>query len=358
MEGENRNAVDLGVEEVLTETERLGVLLTVRLAMAATVMLVVGLDQGPTDLLLLSAAYAATTTAIELARRRHVLEGDGLALCLYLVDGAFLAVAVGRTGGVGSPLETLFFLHVVTVILVSGRSIGVQVACWDAGLLGGVWLFGSVGEQGASVMSLAIRESTLLITAFVTSGVVALHQRRLETAVRRLTDRDPLTGLANRRGLDQVLRQEVARAARTGGELVVAMLDLDRFKQVNDTLGHQAGDQVLVQVAAALSDGVREYDVAVRLGGDEFVLVLPGCGPDQAVAVAERLRQGIARSVTVVDGVTATVGVAAYGRHGTEPDELISAADHALYEGKREGRDRTTAAIDPDPRIALLETDP
>ncbi|OWY62967.1 hypothetical protein B7486_55610, partial [cyanobacterium TDX16] len=237
MEGVNRSAVDLGVEEVLTETERLGLLLTVRLAMAATVMLLVSLDGGPTDLILLAAGYAASTTAVELARRRHYVGTEGVALALYLVDGAFLAVAVGRTGGVGSPLETLFFLHVVTVILVSGRSIGIQVTCWDAGLLGGVWLFGSVGQDGASVLGLAVRESTLIITALVTSGVVALHQRRLESAVRQLTDRDPLTGLANRRGLDQVLRQEVARAARTGGDLVVAMVDLDRFKQVNDTMG-------------------------------------------------------------------------------------------------------------------------
>jgi diguanylate cyclase (GGDEF)-like protein len=357
MEGANRGAVDLGVEEVLTETERLGLLLTVRLAMAATVMLLVSLDGGPTDLILLAAGYAASTTAVELARRRRYVGTEGVALALYLVDGAFLAVAVGRTGGVGSPLETLFFLHVVTVILVSGRSIGIQVTCWDAGLLGGVWLFGSVGQEGASVLGLAVRESTLLITALVTSGVVALHQRRLESAVRQLTDRDPLTGLANRRGLDQVLRQEVARAARTGGDLVVAVVDLDRFKHVNDTMGHQAGDQVLVQVAAALREGVREYDVAARLGGDEFVLVLPGCGPDEAVVVAERLRRGVNRSVTVADGVTATVGVAAYGRHGTDPDELVRAADHALYQGKRDGRDRTIAAVDPDPRIALLDRD-
>jgi diguanylate cyclase (GGDEF)-like protein len=354
MEGTNRG-VDLGVEEVLSETERLGLLLVVRLAMAATVMLLVAFEDGPADLILLATIYAGATTAVELARRRHFVDAEGIPLALFLVDGAFLAVAVGRTGGLGSPLETLFFLHVVTVILVSGRSVGMQVACWDAGLLGGVWLFGSVGQEGASVLSLVTRESTLLLTAFVTSGVVALHQRRLESAVRRLTDRDPLTGLANRRGLDQVLRQEVARAGRTGGELVVAMVDLDRFKQVNDTMGHQAGDQVLVQVAAALSDGVREYDVAARLGGDEFVLVLPGCSADQAVVVAERLRQGIARSVTVAEGVTATVGVAAYGRHGTEPEDLISAADHALYEGKREGRDCTVPAVDPDPRIALLD---
>ena len=354
MEGTSRSALDLGVEEVLTETERLGLLLTVRLAMAAIVMVVGSLEDSP-DLVLVAAVYAASTTAVELARRRRYLRADGIVVALYLVDGAFLALAVARTGGLGSPLETLFFLHVVTVILVSGRSLGVQVACWDAGLLGGLWVFGSVGQEGASILGLAVREATLLITAAVTSGVVALHQRRLEAAVRRLTDRDPLTGLANRRGLDQALRQEVARAQRTGGDLVVAVVDLDRFKHVNDTRGHQAGDQVLVQVAGALSDGVREYDLAARLGGDEFVLVLPGCASEQAVAVAERLRRSIARSVTVADGVTATIGVAAYGRHGTDPEELVRAADHALYEGKREGRDRTVAAIDPDPRIALLE---
>ena len=355
MDGEARSAVDLGVEEVLPEGDRLGVLLAVRLVMAATVMAYVSLEGGGGELLLLSAMYAGATTAVELARRRGILGGEAVPLLLYLLDGAYLALAVARTGGVGSPIETLFFLHVVTVILISERSIGIQVACWDAGLLGGVWLFGSAGASDVSVLSLLLRESTLLLTAFVTSGVVALHQRRLEVVVRRLTDRDPLTGLANRRGLDQVLRQEISRAARTGGSLALAVLDIDRFKAVNDSRGHQLGDQVLVEVADALLGGVREYDVAARLGGDEFVLVLPGCGSDEAVAVAERLRTTIGSGVTAVADVTATVGVAVYGVHGTEATTLIEAADAALYEGKRAGRDRTTRATDPDPRLALLE---
>jgi diguanylate cyclase (GGDEF)-like protein len=356
VERDPKNAVDhFGVEDVLPEADRLGVLLAVRLAISATVMAFVSLEGGGVGLILLSAVYAGFTTAVELARRRGVIVGEAVPLCLYLLDGAYLAVVVARTGGVGSPIETLFFLHVVTVILISDRSIGVQVACWDAGLLGGVWLFGSAGSSDVSVLSLFLRESTLLLTAFVTSGVVALHQRRLETAVRRLTDRDPLTGLVNRRGLDRVLRQEISRAARTGGSLALAIVDLDRFKHVNDTLGHQVGDEVLGEVALALLDSVREYDVAARLGGDEFLLVLPGCGSAEAVKVAERLRNEIGQGVTVVPHVTATVGVAVYGVHGTEVEDLVAAADAALYEGKRAGRDRTVRAVDPDPRVALLE---
>lgn len=352
---QGRSTVELGVEEVLPEADRLGVLLAVRLAMAATVMAYVSLEGGGAELLVVSALYAGSTTAVELARRRSVFTVEAVPLVLFLVDGAYLALAVARTGGVGSPIETLFFLHVVTVILISERQLGIQVACWDAGLLGGVWLFGSAGDGDVTVLSLLLRESTLLLTAFVASGVVALHQRRLESTVRQLTDRDPLTGLANRRGLDRFLRQEVSRASRTGSSLAVAVLDLDQFKQVNDTRGHQVGDRVLVEVADALLGSIRDYDGAARLGGDEFVLVLPGCGSDEAVTVAERVRSAIGRGATTVPDVTATVGVAVYGVHGTEAEGLVEAADLALYAGKRAGRDCTMRAQDPDPRLALLE---
>lgn len=349
--------MELGVEEVLPESERLGVLLAVRLSMAAIVMVAASLAENGVDLLVLAVVYAGLAVAAELARRRGVSVGDAVPNCLYLLDGAFLAIAVARTGGVGSPVEMLFFLHVVTVVLVSDRQKGIEVAFWDAGLLGGVWLFGSASEaDGPAVLSLLIRVVTLVLVAVVTSGVVALHQRMLESQVRRLTDRDALTGLSNRRGLDQALSQETSRAARTGGALAVAVIDLDHFKRVNDTAGHQAGDRVLRQVGEALRDGIREYDVAARLGGDEFVVVLPGCGPHEAVRVAERLRASIGTRVRGVAAVTATAGVAVFGLHGTDPVALVGAADAALYAGKRAGRNRTTEAATPHPAELLDPT--
>jgi diguanylate cyclase (GGDEF)-like protein len=356
--GETDGPVELGVEEVLPESDRLGVLLAVRLSMAAIVMVAASLAENGVDLVVLAVIYAGLATAAELARRRGVVVGEAVPLCMYLLDGAFLAIAVARTGGVGSPVEMLFFLHVVTVVLVSDRQTGIEVAFWDAGLLGGVWLFGSASAaDGPAVLSLLIRVATLVLVAVVTSGVIALHQRVLEGQVRHLTDRDPLTGLSNRRGLDQALSQETSRAARTGGALAVALIDLDHFKQVNDSRGHQVGDRVLRQVGEALRDGIREYDVAARLGGDEFVVILPGCGPEEAVRVAERLRASIGTTVRSATGVTATAGVAVFGLHGTEPTELVGAADAALYQGKRAGRNRTTAAAMPHP-AQLLEPTP
>jgi diguanylate cyclase (GGDEF)-like protein len=338
--------VDLGVEEVLPEGDRVGVLLAVRLAMAGIVMAVASLAAGGIDVLLLAAGYVLLVVLVELVRRQGVVVGSFVPRSLLLVDGAFLAVAVARTGGVGSPVEALFFLHVVAVVLTSDRQTGIEASAWDAGMLGGVWLFGSAAQPGGpAVVELMLQLAVLLLVAAVASGVVALHQRVLEAEVRKLVDRDPLTGLANRRGLDQALRQEVARAGRTGGELSVAMVDVDHFKSVNDTDGHQVGDAVLRVVAEALRAGVREYDVAARLGGDEFVLVLPGCGPDEAVAVAERLRQSIGTATADTHQVTASAGVAVFAVHGTEPEELVAAADAALYAAKRAGRDRTAAAV-------------
>jgi len=334
--------VDLGVEEVLPDADRLGVLLAVRLAMAGVVMAIASLAAGGIDVLLLAAGYVLLVLLVELVRRQGVVVDPFVPRSLLLVDGAFLAVAVARTGGLGSPVEALFFLHVVAVVLTSDRQTGIEASAWDAGMLGGVWLLGTVGPaSGPPLVELLLQIGVLLLVAAVASGVIALHQQVLEAEVQRLVDRDPLTGLANRRGLDQALRQEVARAARTGGELTVAVVDLDRFKAVNDTDGHQVGDAVLRSVADALRNGVREYDVAARLGGDEFVLVLPGCGPDEALAVAERLRRGIGVATAATHTVTASAGVAVFAVHGTEPDELVAAADAALYAAKRAGRDRT-----------------
>jgi diguanylate cyclase (GGDEF)-like protein len=165
----------------------------------------------------------------------------------------------------------------------------------------------------------------------------ALHERLHHEA-----HHDALTGLPNRALLEDRLAQAIARAHRDGTMVAVLFIDLDRFKYVNDTLGHQAGNEVLVQIAERLSGRVRESDTVARLGGDEFVLVHGGLkGPDDAHAVARAIVNALGQPFHVAGHtvkVRATVGVSTYPYDGTEIETLISKADRAMYYGKRGGR--------------------
>lgn len=168
-------------------------------------------------------------------------------------------------------------------------------------------------------------------------GIAAAAQR---TQLRAQATTDPLTGLANHRTFHERLRYESARSRRSGAPLALVLLDIDRFKSVNDVYGHQAGDEVLRTVAALLAEDARTTDIAARLGGEEFALLLSDTGDDGALAVAERLRIAIAGTRVPGPGrVTASFGVASLGLDG-DPDELVRAADRALYAAKGAGRDR------------------
>jgi len=171
------------------------------------------------------------------------------------------------------------------------------------------------------------------------------EEKRLEDELRRLSTTDGLTGLYNRRHLDNTLDTEYNRAARTGTSLAVVMFDIDHFKKFNDTHGHDQGDRVLQAVARNFRDALRKYDLACRYGGEEFVGILPNTTLDGAYSVAERLRSDIEASE--VDGlkVTISLGVAAFPLLAVvSPEGLIEAADAALYRSKAQGRNRTTRA--------------
>lgn len=166
-----------------------------------------------------------------------------------------------------------------------------------------------------------------------------------QEALRVQATRDPLLGIWNRASILEILDRELARACREQRPLGLAMLDVDHFKEVNDTFGHQIGDAILVEVASRVQAAVRAYDSFGRYGGEEFLLVLPGCDQAGLESHADRLRQTLAASPFVGGGqevsLTASFGlsVAAPGRPMTS-DQLISAADDALLTCKRLGRNR------------------
>lgn len=178
---------------------------------------------------------------------------------------------------------------------------------------------------------------------------LGLSNLRLRESLRSQALRDPLTGLFNRRYLEEQLGRELRRAERQGTSLGLLMLDLDHFKSVNDDHGHEVGDRVLGEVGRILLEAVRSEDVAARYGGEEFIVLLPDSGLEEAAWVAEKLRRA-ARSIRVRSGErtiaapTLSVGVAAYPACGSCSEELHKAADRALYQAKRDGRDRVVVA--------------
>lgn len=165
---------------------------------------------------------------------------------------------------------------------------------------------------------------------------------------------DALTSVANRRFFERRLREELMRWRRRGGALVCMLVDIDHFKQVNDRYGHQAGDRVLTQVAEILGKDLRASDVLARYGGEEFVLLLPETSERQGLAIAERLREVIARAqfesqAEEPPSVTVSVGLAVLDRRARQsPQELgewlLSQADAALYRAKQAGRNRVAVA--------------
>jgi diguanylate cyclase (GGDEF)-like protein len=190
-------------------------------------------------------------------------------------------------------------------------------------------------------------------TSLAAQVVVALENARLHRIVERQALVDSLTGLANRRSLEETIRAEVARATRFGDSISLVLADLDDFKLVNDRYGHAAGDEVLKVFAAALRETVRESDVAGRWGGEEFALVLSGTDAVGGTRLAERARLAIAgRQVKLPGGdevsVTASFGVAAFPDL-QDPAQLLDAADAALYEAKRSGKNRVVRALESAP---------
>jgi len=178
---------------------------------------------------------------------------------------------------------------------------------------------------------------------------LALANLRLRETLRAQAVRDSLTGLYNRRYMEQALEREILRAARNGRTVGVIMLDLDHFKNFNDSHGHEAGDQLLRVLGDYLLTHVRAEDIACRYGGEEFLVILPEASPAMSRSRAEELWKGVQGLHVnfhgeLLRGTTASFGVAVFPGHGTTMAELLRAADTAMYAAKRQGRDRVETA--------------
>jgi diguanylate cyclase (GGDEF)-like protein len=270
--------------------------------------------------LLASAARGEGADALRAARIPFVGESSGATKAFVAAQPYFAAEAldnpevserlVKRTGA-----RSMYFQPVLS----EGKSVGVLSIIWRRPNA-------DIAERVGSMVDLLAAEAAVAIER---AGLLA----RLEAVART----DDLTGLANRRSWDEELPRELARAHRQRQSVCVAMLDLDRFKRFNDELGHQAGDRLLKEAAAAWRSELRATDTLARYGGEEFAVLLPGCDPDQAVRLLERLRGATPA------GQTCSAGVASWD--GTEDAAaLVARADAALYEAKSAGRDRVVTA--------------
>ncbi|HLJ54138.1 MAG TPA: GGDEF domain-containing protein [Chthonomonadaceae bacterium] len=185
-----------------------------------------------------------------------------------------------------------------------------------------------------------------------------LEQVFAHDELRRLAFRDPMTGLANYRAFRDLLAEETGRAVRYGHPLSLLLVDVDRFKRVNDGYGHPAGDEVLRHVARVLQEHVRAIDTPARYGGEEFAVLCPETEVEAAVVLADRLRAALEASPCALPSgelirVTMSVGVAVYPSDALNESDLIAAADEALYEAKRAGRNRV---ISSPPRQAPVQS--
>jgi diguanylate cyclase (GGDEF)-like protein len=191
-----------------------------------------------------------------------------------------------------------------------------------------------------------------LLESFAATTTAALQNAFLHAEVQKLAVTDSLTGFLNRRGFDEISAREFERSRRFGRPLAAVMIDIDHFKDINDTYGHAAGDRVLIQLADRLQETLREVDILGRYGGDEFIILLPESEQEIAAAVAERIHESLARPFSLAGpgkegaslNVSASFGVAAMTQDINDISALIHLADEASYRAKQQGRNRVEVA--------------
>jgi len=251
------------------------------------------------------------------------------------------------------------------VLMVTGENVGTIAAqairrgATDYVVKFGEYLFTIplVVEKNLTIAKIKRENESLREELQRTLNALQEKNRELEASLQRVEElaaTDPLTRLYNRRHFGQLLEQLFAEAQRYDKDLSCVMIDLDGYKQLNDSFGHQVGDELLILAGKVIQANMRRMDVAARYGGDEFVLLLPHADDQEAARVAQRIReQFFAASATLLKrerGVTMSAGVASLRVHRPpHADQLVARADAALYRAKEGGRNRTSIALPAEP---------
>lgn len=266
----------------------------------------------------------------------------------YLVAAAVGWVVLSSTWRAYRTLRDQFGHTVARVVATTNGVIG--LINWVRVVIALVAPQNIVPLHVPSALNLGLVYMTMAAAASFNFMFLFLIVLRLLRRLTNLVQRDALTGLLNRRAMEQLLDRAWGRWRRLAEPFTVVSVDLDHFKHINDTWGHQTGDEVLKAAAGQLAANVREVDAVGRVGGEEFMAVLEGCPTGvSAAAAAERLRQAVATEAVQVAGgasvsVTASVGVATVGPGDTSVGDMLRRSDAALYRAKREGRNRVCTA--------------
>lgn len=241
---------------------------------------------------------------------------------------------------------------------VRGSQRFMQGLFWFAAALTVLRIATALRESGSDLMAPNAAQSVffllfLLMATAASFGIFWMENQHLHHELAKRAAHDSLTGMLNRGSFMSEFERSLSRARRGGDALGVAMFDLDHFKRLNDSHGHQAGDEVLREVTASIRGCIRQPDILGRYGGEEFALVMPETDAEVAMRVAERVRTAVQARGVQWQGrrlsITISGGVAAFPGHGDSADALIAAADAALYAAKRAGRNRVALAGDADP---------
>ena len=201
-------------------------------------------------------------------------------------------------------------------------------------------------EETTEGIDLDTKQLAIAMADFI---ALALVNIQLRENLQQEATRDSLSGLFNRRYMEESIKREISRASRYGTSLGIIMLDLDHFKRFNNAFGHKAGDLVLQELGKYLQSSIRKEDIACRYGGEEFALIMPGASLEVTKKRAEMLQHDIQNlqvnyNGKVLNNITLSQGVAIYPDHGQTGEAVLQAADHALYRAKRAGRKQVKLA--------------
>lgn len=260
-----------------------------------------------------------------------------------------MLVALGTAAATPTVFVWVLLIPLLSHLLL-GRHAGLVVSVVYLGLAALIY-FARIRGEGQLLELMAVANvlfcaaALLLLSYYYEAG-----REQVEARLQRLASTDPLTGLSNRGAMQDALQRKCLEAEREGSQFSVALIDFDRFKQINDQHGHEAGDWVLVTFAQLLQQRLRGSDLPARWGGEEFLILLSGTGPDNARHVMEKLR--VATAELVVDTgsqalqSTISVGLSSFPEDAGELNELLAVADRRLYLAKAAGRDRVVGAAE------------
>jgi diguanylate cyclase (GGDEF)-like protein len=294
-------------------------------------------------ILLLFAAAILNLATLEWRFRRSD-RPERVAAASLLFNLALFATGAALSGGPESPaLPWMVIPAAMATTRFRGEVVVMGVAITALAVVAVTMGLDPAGTLDHPVLTLV----TLSLLISVTASSFALMNAELTH--RDAAVLDPLTGLLNRQALESRAVELEQQARLTGDSVCFIACDLDSFKRINDTHGHDRGDSVLQATAYELRKALRSFELIYRLGGEEFLIVLPGIGLKEGIAVAERLRRSLADARPGGLELTMSVGVSADAGEQASYDRLFKAADEALYRAKREGRDRVVAATLSDP---------